>query len=433
MSRQQLSTLSSLEAKIKADLKAGDDEALGKVLAQAHGEISKAFSQFVMHARDAALGVSSQTSELPDVPANVQALIPVGLPRNRADIQRSFQSATISAKLTKRSSTVFGREATGFFSSVQNAVSGGEIILALGTRISVTLSNRYSTGVTIEFEPALVVSKDLSPVDVRIRSLTFDFRSASFKANAEGAGLDSVYTWLTETIANGYFKELVPPVLRTGSYSPRTDPDLEGTIQKIKTHILEKIGSKPSASTAPTVGINDLSDAYASLDLTVTHSEVVIPILDKANIKLGAGQDIGLSVSATGTLLDPRITTISLNTYGAPVSIKLSGDGIASTLSEVRVRSLNISAGGKVSADYDLVAAGLLQGLTAMVGLLAARNGDPRGLVLANQAGNIRLQGIKNMIDAKITEHADPMLRSMLTTYNNFIPGFQLTRIFSVQ
>eukprot|EP00161_Ancyromonas_sigmoides_P000071 TRINITY_DN1004_c0_g1_i1.p1 TRINITY_DN1004_c0_g1~~TRINITY_DN1004_c0_g1_i1.p1 ORF type:complete len:491 (-),score=264.33 TRINITY_DN1004_c0_g1_i1:88-1467(-) len=346
---------------------------------------------------------------IPEIPHDIQQMIPEGLPRTRAALQRAFESASLSVTLPAR--TIAG--------------PGYELKIAANTRVSVSIRAGYSPGVSVSFRPHLVVDKDWVPVSVRVSSLEWSFATAQYTVRAEGTGPDSLYSWISSKVANSKFREFVPPRMRRAGYNPARDSNLEATIAELQA--AAAAGSSGDSSTS----LADLSAASVSTTFRLS-SEVHLNIAEhNAEINIPAHLGVSLSASTTGRLTAPRLSRAAIGLQGAGIEIKKS-DGAFAELAGIDLRSIALLPGARLALEYDMHAAGVMQGLTALAGIVALAGGDARGAELVN-ARAPRLQAVRDLIDRKVNEVAGPQIRAMIKAYDPMVPGFSLVRVFGIE
>lgn len=301
---------------------------------------------------------------------------------------------------------------------------GGKITISAGTVVSASL---YYGALSLSFAPPITVAKNWVPVNVYIHSAQWSFSSAEFKIDARGAGPDSLYSWISTTIANKYFKTFVPAAIARPGYSLSGDPNLEGTIESIKGDVLGKMAAGGQGSQATSVGLSDIADPSVSLSLRLVSSDVEIPLAaQKATVTLAAGTTIRLQGSARGTLANPRLGEISISFDNTPISIKMA-EGTFKELTELRLRSITVLPGAKLRLGYDLAAEDAATGLKALFGVVALAAGDG-----GRTLGGItpaRLDVIRKMIDEKVSAAAEPMIAATIRQYDAFVPGYRLSSI----
>jgi hypothetical protein len=355
----------------------------------------------------------SSASERYEVPAGTQALIPVGLPRTREQIQRAFNYAAFDA--TFRPGKV-----------VRVASASATVTVPPNTRISTSISG---SSLQISFSGAgLLVKRDWVPVTVKIMSVTWSFSRGRFSIRASSWLSESFTTWVTNKFSNAYLIAMVPARIRRAGYNVNTDPDLEGTIKGLASDTMKGSGG---ASAGVSVSLGDFINAEATVSISLNEGAVHIPIKDKdAEINIPPRTYVSVTGQTTGPLTDVRIQQVRINTGSAGIEIRKS-TGVFAPLAGCTLKGININPGGKLSLQYDLHVEDALTGIGALAQLLVVvgSRGREGGNMQIRQA---RLDSIRKQIDDAVTANADPRIKAMIQQFDRIVPGMSLVKIFQV-
>lgn len=274
-------------------------------------------------------------------------------------------------------------------------------------------------GITLSMRPGLDRLVDWG-IDSRIERITYHFADGSFSASAEGLGPDSWHVEGVEKAVAERFGPMIPEAMRQPGYSPKTDPNLEANFQQIFDLL------RPSDSGA--MGGSKLASPKLGMTFVVP-KDVQISLADgqyNAQIKAGTRFDVNLSLD--GSPSQPALSSLGVRISPSPIEISKGQE--RALMKRLDLSALTIHPGGEITADYELGAEGVVDGLRLLVALTATA-AEPR-LAGGIDMRSTRLEGARRDISAMIDEEVEPALRALIRSLDTDAAGIQLSEIFGL-
>ncbi len=354
---------------------------------------------------DAALrGMNYQQGRDAVKPAAVPGLPQTG-PEALQAAQKSVQGGSVGATLDEGSTAYRDQDI--------------EVMFDAGSKMNASLG---WGGLRFSCDPGILVKVRNAP-DVRINSIGWNFDSAKFTANVASDGFDlfgiigKIGKWKVESVLEQKLKPLLPAAVQQAGYSPNRDPDLSGTIAQMQkmfefsSAVPGQGGGMAQKLSAPSASLNVGLPEDFRVDLGDSGLELVI----------AKGTPLDLSAQGAGKLAQPVIEQLTLRAGDHGIQV-LPKEGAFKDFKELDLHGVTIKKGGAFSFDYDLSAEGAINGLVALGELL----GLAAGAQISPEMPNIKLDGIRKEIDAKLQSEVPPRFQQLLKQYDGLVPGFSL-------
>lgn len=335
------------------------------------------------------------------------------------------QSGAEAMQLAQRS--VQGGGAGATLTQGQTAYQDKDIQVSFdaGSRLNAHLG--YG-GLTFSTQPGILVQVNNAP-DVRIQSVRYDFATGRFSADVASDGFDlfgligRVGKWKVEQVLEKKLKPLLPTAVQRPGYSAQRDGDLPGTLAQ-----LQKMFDFAGGSGAAGGGMaGKLSQPSASLDVAMPE-ELRVPLGDSGlELLIEKGTSLDLAAQGKGSAEQPTLSSLSLRAGGRGIRI-LPSSGNFKEFKELNMRAITVAAGGRFEFDYDLTAESLISGLAGLVQLLGMAAGRP----VSGQMPDVKLNSIRQEIDAKLQSEVPPRFAAFIKQYDGLVPGFSLAKLFAV-
>lgn len=299
-----------------------------------------------------------------------------------------------------------------------------EVVFDAGSRLTASLG--YG-GLSFGAQPGILVKVRNAP-DVRINQVRWNFAEARFTADVASDGFDlfgvigKIGKWKVEKVLDQKLKPLLPAPIRQAGYLPQRDPDLSGTIGQ-----MQKMFEFSAGEAAGTGGAmpGKLSAPSASLDVAMPDA-LQIPLGDSGlELVIDKGTAIDISAQGQGKAGKPTLDRLSLRAGAKGIQVRPIA-GMFKEFKELDLHGVSIQAGGKFDFDYDLSAEGAIQGLAALGQLLGLAMGQP----VSGQVPDVKLDGIRKEVDAKLQSEVPPRFKAFLQQYDGLVPGFSLKAFF---
>ncbi|MBN1944743.1 MAG: hypothetical protein JW797_03660 [Bradymonadales bacterium] len=353
---------------------------------------------------------------VPDQAAAVQmeeekAGLPEGIPQTPEEIKRSLGSASVA--VTAKKGEVLATE--------------GIVTLKMlaGTRL-----RAYATpsDIRIDASPGLVAELKYLP-DTVINRLVYDFDTARFTVEAEGVGPDFLYSKAVSWAANKYYKPRLPAKIQAAGYNPKEDPDPEQTFKSLAGLFDIDLDGLPGGGGPAGKEAENFTDLSVSVGFSLRRG-LKIPLLGgEAEMTVKPGTYFDLSGYLTGPVTHPQVRAITLRASSDEIEVKKI-KGFAASLQGLKIRSVTILPGGKLDLDYDLVVERAAEGVVALFTLFAIAAGDRSALNA--RVPNVRMEKIRQELNAKISEEAGPRLIEIIRQYDKAVPGISLVKAFGL-
>ena len=168
-----------------------------------------------------------------------------------------------------------------------------------------------------------------------------------------------------------------------------------------------------------------LSAPSASLDVAMPE-DFTVPLGDSGlQLIIAQGTPIDLSAQGSGKAAQPVIESLSLRAGAKGIQIR-PAEGMFKEFKELDMHGVTIRKGGAFAFDYDLSAEGAIQGLAALGQLL----GLAMGQQVSGQVPDVKLEAIRQEIDAKLQSEVPPRFKAFVQQYDTLVPGFSLKALF---
>lgn len=295
----------------------------------------------------------------------------------------------------------------------------GELEIQPGTRLSINLRRN---GVTISARPAMTWTVDYV-ADPEVRSLTYDFDSGTFHADAEGLGPDGLYEYAVESAATSELKGLMPPAMQRPGYDPWTDPDLERNVQGM-------VDLLKGSDVSEVTGQSAVSSPRLSMWFTAPRTmRFDLPDCDYS-AWLEAGTRIQVSLALDGAVDDPHLEGLHIRFAGHPVEVS-KGEERDAILNKMDVHGIHVLPGGDVELDYDLGTEQAEDGFRALVTLLAVA-AEPRLAGEVHSMPRSRHDALRERVQDRIDEQVEPALADLVRAHDDAIPGVSLLDVIGI-
>lgn len=315
------------------------------------------------------------------------------LAQDASDLERFFDSLRGLGTAQRAFHSVYAAATLG--GAFTAPFDGQSIVAEKGARVTVSLA---SWGFTARSQPGLLVKIPWRP-DVRVKRVTYDFRSATFDVDAEMDGFDAFHILgrmaekRIERTLEREIKSRLPQRLRTPGYSSNDDPDLAGTIAAIRAAFAGGNGVE--------VNLRDLAAG-----VTVRAPEdYAVPLSTGWTARVKAGAILGLSAETEGPIDQARLRWMTFD-VSPGVAVEPAGDW-ARFFKSMTVTGVTASGDGRVAARYDLSAERVIDGVQALFALLLVAGGRRPETIHIEPA---HLKGARERVDAVMQEELPPRL-----------------------
>ncbi len=319
--------------------------------------------------------------------------------------------------------SVYSASAGATLGEATTAYNDGDIEVDFdaGSRLSARLGDG---GLSLSCNPGILIKAKNAP-DFRLNNVTWSFSEGRFLTEAAAAHFDvlgilgKIGTWKINKVLDQKLKPLLPAVVQRAGYSPRTDPDLAGTIQQM-TKMFD-FAQTPGAAAAGGGMAGKLKDASAGLGVGLP-KEFSVPLGDSGmELVIEQGTSLNLDAQSIGSVAQPVVQSLSLSAGGNGIRIRPK-DGTFKDFKELDMKSVTIGKGGTFAFNYDLSVEQMANGLIGLVELLGMAAGQP----VSGEAPDVKLDSIRAEIDAKLQAEVPPRFRALIEQYDHLVPGLSL-------
>lgn len=300
----------------------------------------------------------------------------------------------------------------------QNTVHTGEN--GVGVYVSVS-----THGFSVRFAPGMTVTHDpgrwLPNVDVNLTGYSWNFANqelnASWNARRIVNWLGDPGTQIHSVMRENVLSKLPSRMFQEG-YDPFQDPNLISDF----TQLFQSMGS--------TGDMEMPENSRASLGAGFTLDEDYTTDAGGYDISIPAGTRIRMRANAGGGIpedfADTSVDSLTLELSGGDANVDISILG--EKISAINIRRITFRNGGDVSFEYGLVTETLasLGKLLLMIGQL--RTGQDMGV----RSIESNHEGIRQIIDEKLDEAVEPMVREMILSNKNLLPGLDLSSVLGL-
>ncbi len=306
---------------------------------------------------------------------------------------------------------------------LDDGVQGDAFEIAPNTRLTLTLTNNQ---IRISAQPELNIPIDFWP-DAQLRSLRYDFATASFSADASGFGPDGAYIDAINAAVNGHLKPMLPQVMREAGYQAYEDQQLDQTLQLLIDRLAQRTtAERPEASSLSST--SGVSDPALSVSFVIPQAkQIPLPDSDRS-LWVDAGTRVFVSLTTEGELGEASLSALRIS-FGTPVVVAEEAD---SAINRMDLRSITVRPDAQLTMEYDLAPEQLVDGAKGLFVLLALLS-EPR-LAAANPTiESTRLDGIREEIQTKVDEQLEPRLRALILSLSEQTSDSSLADFFGIQ
>lgn len=313
---------------------------------------------------------------------------------------------------------------------------GSKLEVGPGTEIAARLDR---SGLSFSANPGVGFAIDWLP-DATIERVTYDFRTARFRAEATGLLPDDFYSSRLEAMANEKLAPYLPQAMRQPGYDPFADPALDAHVAHIVDALSGGTEARPARPATGTdaspiggdvdVNLSRVSAPALSLDYTVAQArEVPLPGTE-LSARFAAGTRVYVSTSTTGSIRDPHLASLEVR-FSQPVVVAPAGEA-PGAFKRIEVSSLRLSPDAQLTMQYELGPEQVVDGLRALAVLFAVA-ADPRVATQVGPMSSTRMESIRGEVQARIDTEVEPRIIALLRAHDHAIEGRSLLEFFGVR
>ena len=299
-----------------------------------------------------------------------------------------------------------------------------DVTLRRGTRVSLRVDEG---GFHVHAAPALVAALAGPLPDVSFATARYDFHRARFDVDANAGLVGPIVEALIEGYLNGDLKKKLPAPLLRRDYTPQRDSDLAGTVRGV-TALLPLKGDGDGAGSG---GLPDelahAGDLAVHLTLTTQRDVVTeVPGIDDTVVRIPKGARLFVEARTSGKASSPSLHDIVVKATGRGVIIASDGPGLLASLESIEISRMTITPGPALAFEYELLIERLLNApavLLRFAELLAGRYSP-------DAQGEVVLHSLRPNITKMLEEAVGNLLRSLLSEYDQVVPGLSLKSVF---
>lgn len=305
---------------------------------------------------------------------------------------------------------------------------GSKLEVGPGTEIAARLDR---SGLSFSANPGVGFAIDWLP-DATIERVTYDFRTARFRAEASGLIPGDFYSSRLEAMANEKLAPYLPAAMRQPGYDPFADPALDANVAHIVDALSGATEARPARGVSGGVDVNlsRVSAPALSLDYTVAEArEVALPGTE-LSARFAAGTRVYVSTSTTGSIGDPHLASLQVR-FSQPVIVAPAGEA-PGAFKRLEVSSLHLSPDAQLTMQYELGPEQVVDGLRALAVLFAVA-ADPRVATRVGPMSSTRMDALRGEVQARIDTEVEPRLVALLRAHDHAIDGRSLLEFFGVR
>ncbi|MCZ7682954.1 MAG: hypothetical protein M5U28_30780 [Sandaracinaceae bacterium] len=255
--------------------------------------------------------------------------------------------------------------------------------------------------------------------DLTLTRARYDFRSTRFEADVAGLS-GALAEPLLELFLNRSVRPRLPAALRRAGYSLDRDPDLAATLREL-TGALSLGGGVPGGAGGG-ASLSSARELAVFLQLKLD-ADVSFPLegLDALEVFVPRGAILSAWIRTSGPLGDPALRRLEVEAPARGVVLRSTGGGLAA-LAALEVRRVTVYPGPAFAFEYELLLEQLAEGA-----LLLGRFAEVlAGRFAPAATPEVRLRGLRTMIDAALTEGFGAFVAALLARYDAVIPAVSL-------
>jgi hypothetical protein len=317
--------------------------------------------------------------------------------------------------------------------SVTFAVRADRGLTAVGSRLEVEPGTEIAarldrSGLSFSANPGVGFAIDWLP-DATIVRVTYDFRTARFRAEATGLLPGDFYSSRLEAMANEKLVPYLPEAMRQPGYDPFADPALDANVAHLVDALAAGTEARPTSGDVD-VNLSRVSAPALALEYVVGQArEVALPGTE-LSARFAAGTSVYVSTSTTGSIHDPHLASLEVR-FSRPVVVAPAGDA-PGAFERLEVSSLRLSPDAQLTMQYELGPEQVVDGLRALAVLFAVA-ADPRVATQVGPMSSTRMEALRSEVQARLDTEVEPRIVALLRAHDHAIEGRSLLEFFGVR